>query len=638
MASDADKLPSDKIYEEFDRRTCSNGGAVEEAQVCDGELKKTVSGVLGILNIRDDTFTNKIVGNCMHVCTKISDVESYYDPCKFLYFWIGTQLWQRSEVKGNTANFQTIMNTIFSRTDNRQFWTKCNSSFSNLYDGISKERFQEAKELYDYYYDYNELTNLDNAECTKYCQNGRCTNAFNTANSTYQQLTSRCEPHSFDAYCTEFKIRSARKGEREFAQPQQIQCKAKKVEEAPLEEVTDPPDLMNDMLAQLPSSLLYEEFEKKERLNKCNSSTIQSLMPQLQPEMKDYNCKNDCIEKALYAWCFINNETEAKDKAWYDDRFHLFYSWLGQKMFGHSNSKDKISYPMNQVYNVLKGLHIGQDCKDMWEDVLLDSETPGENFSNRKALYEYFVDYGTLESHLGISGIGTTAKKKCEKKYYEHINKITKACNAISDYCKKEGGHENDEYCTWFNGKKENYCNKDKIAKLTCKQVVYKPPSSGPGSTGTWNPGSSGTASTGDHSISGSDGSSGGVGGMVGGTLATVGLPTIGFFLYKYTNIFDGIKKSLFGGSNNTGGRNRGRRSTIGRQHFEDILTENDSSTLGDDGSTTLGGGGGGSSTLGGSSTDVSTIYNEPPRRTTGRRERAGTNNRRPGNIRYYAT
>eukprot|EP00366_Plasmodium_knowlesi_P001188 XP_002258685.1 KIR protein [Plasmodium knowlesi strain H] len=622
MASDADKLPSDKIYEEFDRRTCSNGGAVEEAQVCDGELKKTVSGVLGILNIRDDTFTNKIVGNCMHVCTKISDVESYYDPCKFLYFWIGTQLWQRSEVKGNTANFQTIMNTIFSRTDNRQFWTKCNSSFSNLYDGISKERFQEAKELYDYYYDYNELTNLDNAECTKYCQNGRCTNAFNTANSTYQQLTSRCEPHSFDAYCTEFKIRSARKGEREFAQPQQIQCKAKK----------------NDMLAQLPSSLLYEEFEKKERLNKCNSSTIQSLMPQLQPEMKDYNCKNDCIEKALYAWCFINNETEAKDKAWYDDRFHLFYSWLGQKMFGHSNSKDKISYPMNQVYNVLKGLHIGQDCKDMWEDVLLDSETPGENFSNRKALYEYFVDYGTLESHLGISGIGTTAKKKCEKKYYEHINKITKACNAISDYCKKEGGHENDEYCTWFNGKKENYCNKDKIAKLTCKQVVYKPPSSGPGSTGTWNPGSSGTASTGDHSISGSDGSSGGVGGMVGGTLATVGLPTIGFFLYKYTNIFDGIKKSLFGGSNNTGGRNRGRRSTIGRQHFEDILTENDSSTLGDDGSTTLGGGGGGSSTLGGSSTDVSTIYNEPPRRTTGRRERAGTNNRRPGNIRYYAT
>ncbi|CAA9986409.1 KIR protein [Plasmodium knowlesi strain H] len=126
----------------------------------------------------------------------------------------------------------------------------------------------------------------------------------------------------------------------------------------------------------------------------------------------------------------------------------------------------------------------------------------------------------------------------------------------------------------------------------------------------------------------------------VSSAVGLIGLPTVAFALYKYTDVFDGIKKSLFGGSNNTRGRSMERRSIGRRQHFDDTFTENDSSTLGDDGSTTLDGGGGGgdSSTLGGSSTDISTIYNEPPRRPIGRGERAGTNNRRPGNIRYYAT
>eukprot|EP00366_Plasmodium_knowlesi_P000855 XP_002258352.1 KIR protein [Plasmodium knowlesi strain H] len=412
------------------------------------------------------------------------------------------------------------------------------------------------------------------------------------------------------------------------------------------------PCLGNDMLDNLPSRILYKKFENKEGKDKCDTGKVNDGRAHLKSTLGDYNCVGDCIEKVMSAWCYINGNVNENNSLSYDEFHNLFYSWLGEELrmriAGESSRFENIA---KNVHGALERMHDGKECEDMCKDIYLKKKQEDDDgtFEHIKLLAEYFTDSKKLKEQLG----NDSTEKKCEEAYDDHLKQIKNACKAIGGKC--SNGSRSEEYCKWFHkhnkineesGDKK-YCDQTELDKLTCTPVkwVKSSASSGYGySTGNQNTGSPRPSSVSSSARDASaGGSGGGVGGMVGGGLVSVALPTIGFFLYKYTDVFDGIKKSLFGGLNN---RNRGRRSIGRRQHFDDTFTENDSSTLGHDGST-LGDGsttlGGESSTLGGSSTDISTIYNDdddgerrrrpsPPRRTR------VTNNRRPENIRYYAT
>ncbi|SBO26131.1 KIR protein [Plasmodium knowlesi strain H] len=348
----------------------------------------------------------------------------------------------------------------------------------------------------------------------------------------------------------------------------------------------------------------------------------------------------------------------------------------------------KFKKAMEDIYQKME-THLDKfKCTNKYPTITIQND---ELFQKMKKVHDYYRDYERIEYYIKKHNY------MCDDTVSSYLEEIKKAYDAISGKCPNHDGSSDEPYCNdfnnWFRDTKygtllQKKCLKDEEAALQEQAVRgHSSTHSGQGSEilgGRVSGGEGKGGSDGGGSHRGDDdqdvvligdavdtGASGVTPGAVaGGTIATIGLPAIGFFLYKvstthmciyiyiytqmyiyihiytytythtyvlsffffffqYTNLFDGIKNSLFGGSNNSNNR-RGRRSIGRRQHIDDTFTENDSSTLGDDGSTTLGGGG--------SSTDVSTIYNEPPRRSIGRRERAGTNNRRPGNIRYYAT
>ncbi|CAA9987900.1 KIR protein [Plasmodium knowlesi strain H] len=341
------------------------------------------------------------------------------------------------------------------------------------------------------------------------------------------------------------------------------------------------------------------------------------------PKTKDY------ASKVVGNWCCAY---EWGKKVLHSTNYwcYYFYYWLGSKIPAKPVNKSWKD-TMKIIYHELQDPEGRGTCKIIYDNI------EREVFRNMQKLYNFHYDYDTIEGQLELS------KYYCDEELRSYLDEIYEAYEDIKEQCIDEGCNE--QYCkdfsTMFDDDKYENLLKKKCSTETRTEhraieqhleakgekflVVREEPSH---TIGLSNPTESSSPST-----TGSD-STIAPGAVAGGTIATIGIPTIGFFLYKYTDVFDGIKKTLFGGSNNTGGRSRGRRSTFRHndQHFDGF----DSSTLGGDGSTTLGGGGGDSSTLGGSSTDVSTIYDDGGRRPSGRTR--ATNNRRPGNIRYYAT
>eukprot|EP00366_Plasmodium_knowlesi_P002016 XP_002259513.1 KIR protein [Plasmodium knowlesi strain H] len=316
--------------------------------------------------------------------------------------------------------------------------------------------------------------------------------------------------------------------------------------------------------------------------------------------------------------------------------YYLYY-YLGDLFYNSMESEDSFWRLMGIVSQQLGDI-IGynQTCKVELSKIKKDL------FIWEKKVHDYYKDYTTIGEKLNTKNADTP----CSEALQEYLRNAALAYGQIESYCLEPNGG-GIEYCTKFSTTYKDLTLPNDLSSMCGSTSTRSTTFVRPEQTREQQQliqeearrRSAEAVTDGSTATTGSD-STIAPGAVAGGTIATIGLPTIGFFLYKYTNIFDGIKNSLFGGLNN-GNNRRGRRST-GRhnfQHFDDTLTDNDSSTLGDDGSTTLGGGGGGgSSTLGGSSTDVSTIYNDGRGRPSPPKGRAGTNNRRQGNIRYYAT
>ncbi|CAA9986998.1 KIR protein [Plasmodium knowlesi strain H] len=370
----------------------------------------------------------------------------------------------------------------------------------------------------------------------------------------------------------------------------------------------------DDPLKNLPSRVhFYSKFNSS--TGECAEGYNRNVKEKILHMESGAETYADSIREAECYVSRVGRSTASSSHSYYKDRCNFLYFWIGNML--SSKLTNGVLFPtiMQLIYTELDNWYGMHECK------ILSTNADSNLFQEMKRIFDYYHDYGT------IVGITNDGKPHCKTEYEDYVDALRTAYTNVETYCKVDTKNASDDYCKWFQEKFNNTIGTiPKPTDLKCKP-----------NPNANQAGSSGPGAVSEHGDSG--GGSGGVGGMVGGTLATVGLPTIGFFLYKYTNIFDGIKKSLFGGSNNTGGRNRGRRSIGRRQHFDDTFTENDSSTLGDDGSTTLGGGGGGeSSTLGGSSTDVSTIYDDDGgrrRRPSSSPSRKPYNTHQSRNIRY---
>ncbi|CAA9987953.1 KIR protein [Plasmodium knowlesi strain H] len=401
-----------------------------------------------------------------------------------------------------------------------------------------------------------------------------------------------------------------------------------------------------DPLDKLPSRQIYKNLKEgrgKHMGTGCDSeSSVQDVLEKLEAYVVDCDTLGNIKQALCYVRQMNNDNGKKKEKGNY---CYALYYWVAEEIWKVHKSdttggSTKFSKAIGGYQTKIEEKENKYGCKPP-----VPSTDP-EVREAMKKLFDFTVDKDFIcKARMG-SGASVPGT------YDAHVEEVKKAYSTVRDICTQKAEENNwcedfREWYTDYNSKVtlELNCEVDSAAAVQLDaekdmrehgKVEYHGP--GPSESELASASSSTSSSHQPFSFNKFFSDDKNIVTLSSVMAAGAIFPLIGSLLYKYTDIFDRIKNSLFGGSN----RNRRRgRSTIGRQHFDDTFTDNDSSTLGDDGSTTLGGGGGDvSSTLDGSSTDVSTIYNDGRSRpSTGRgRTRTGTNNRRPGNIRYYAT
>ncbi|CAA9986293.1 KIR protein [Plasmodium knowlesi strain H] len=361
-----------------------------------------------------------------------------------------------------------------------------------------------------------------------------------------------------------------------------------------------------DTLKDLPSQKVYEELSGSK--DECIG---EHGIEEMERKLTSYVENKGDMDRIKGALCHVYKMEDNKDGRKKSDYCSALYYWVSEIVWKiyESDTKSgssKFDHAMNKYCTEIRDKEGEYGCKPP------DPITDPKIREAMKKLFDFTVD---KEFICTASGGADTPDGGI---YGTYLAGVRSAYSHMQPECIGKGDGEGwcVDFTLWYGHHRE-----EGTLQLKCNGIL-KPQVEEPAT-----PGHSFSSSVNDIS----SGSTATMGSAVAGGLVSVALPTIGFFLYKYTDVFSGIKNSLFGGSNRN--RGRGRRSTFrhSNQHFEDTLTENDSSTLG-------GGGGGESSTLGGSSTDISTIYNDDDggrRRPSSPPSRKPYHTRQSRNIRY---
>ncbi|ANQ06966.1 KIR protein [Plasmodium coatneyi] len=346
--------------------------------------------------------------------------------------------------------------------------------------------------------------------------------------------------------------------------------------------VTTIATLTEENLNQLPSKTIYKRLDTS--TGTCADKTKEG---KLKTTLQNAKVDGTTIGKIIGTLCYISNLQNTDENA--DDENFLYY-WFGQKV---ATSKKNGNF-----------VQIMNECKDIITTIGEEGymppffpETYGTNekdFQTWKTLFDYGnKDQEVIKQQLGEEEAGPT--KQCNKAYHDYLQKIKDAYTTVRTNCMKKSGDKWNAWCTPFETYFHDYKTRNSL-NLSCTKVDAA-----------------------GAQLTGAKGSTNNTNNItpiaVSSTLATVGLPTLAFFLYKYDLLPLGIKNMFFG--NNSSGNRRNRRngrSTIGRHHFDNTFTEASSTFGAATNVSTV------ASTIGDSTTDGSTIYGGPTSRGRGRR------------------
>ncbi|ANQ08217.1 Variable surface protein Vir7-like protein, partial [Plasmodium coatneyi] len=291
--------------------------------------------------------------------------------------------------------------------------------------------------------------------------------------------------------------------------------------------------------------------------------------------------------------CCVAGTMDQRDP-YYIGRYHFLLYWIVEELLKELQDSRFITV-MKKICEELQRLNTENEikiiCSDISESIL----------KQRKKIYEYFWDYKEIKQQL------ESGAQYCDSEYCNYLSDILSTYSTVNDTC-PESGDNSSEYCTQFRKMFIGYDHstmqnlKSKLVTQT-KTTVDAHISSDLSSQQDiqpmeWRNSSSPTATT-----------------ISSALVPTIGIPAIAFFLYKYTNLFSGIRNT-FRGSNNRSRSGRSKRFTE-RNLDASITTE---STFGSTDTSTH------------YSTDNSTIYDRPLK------GRANNTRQRQKNISYYPT
>ncbi|ANQ10920.1 KIR protein [Plasmodium coatneyi] len=302
-----------------------------------------------------------------------------------------------------------------------------------------------------------------------------------------------------------------------------------------------------ECLDQLPSSVIYKELGSAKDSSTDAPSLWEAgglLLSLLEDDKVDY---------VVRAWYLAaRKKGEGGDDVEYKKYCNFFYYWIGDML--HSSKKsDSFSMNMGLAYSALNMLGVPNAC----QEINTTNKVNWSLFQNRKTVFDYYHDYQTIYNNLPPAD---GDKNWCETKYKDYLNKVSSVYDAATKDCTTTAATNNntDPCCIKYNEEKsggndtkykdllEKGCD-GAVTKAVPEQLITLERTDSPTTT----------ASTIASSIA-----------AVGGGLAAI----TSFFLYKYTNLFSGLR-----GTVSPKRSNRKRRST--NSNFDDTSNDDDTST-----------------------------------------------------------
>ncbi|GAB69459.1 hypothetical protein PCYB_002080, partial [Plasmodium cynomolgi strain B] len=432
---EVDKLPSQIIYDAFDRRGACQ--VTRERKNCYDDIKNNVRGALQLGDWNrwktDMTWANQIVENSSYACTKGRGSDPlYYDRCKFLYFWIGTKIKTMKNVR--YTYFHTIMNAIYRHMENANFWDACTRPCMNLYPELKDELFEERKILFDYDYNYNYLEK--SPECSAYVRTPNYTTHRREAEGAYALLCEHCRTNS-NTYCTEFDRIYKKSGQYEKL-PELVCTDVPRVK----------PKLTRTLGSELYSQEVYNLFDNECGDCQCNGRTGEVAAELVKcPGAKQY------ASAIVNAWHLASKIKEEKTEDGTICSF--FYYWLADMLFRNCGLHS-IPDIMGRIYHKLRKISAVNNCE------LLSTDDSMEKFERKKRVFDYSHDYMPVWEQL------RTYYGYCKSTYPQVGRSTSQTYYNVNDMCKGNGS--NSRYCTQFESKYGNYCEQ-KSEGLICKSV-----------------------------------------------------------------------------------------------------------------------------------------------------------------------
>ncbi|ANQ09349.1 KIR-like protein [Plasmodium coatneyi] len=309
----------------------------------------------------------------------------------------------------------------------------------------------------------------------------------------------------------------------------------------------------------LPAQLhFYGPFEERNNgvATNCQHDTGESSI-----QNKLTSCCNDVnaldVDKIKNAFCFVSGLKPYKQYPHYKYRWHFLYYWVGDliwKSLGEADREGKLPGCLKQICELIQSKCESEGCK-----LNFPEQMDGDTFEQSKEFFDFIQNYNDINYYL------QSGNDQCDEQWSTYKKNIEPACKAVQEYCKKDGEHSTEQYCTEYSDTYEIYCTR-MLGRLHCKSQVAEPEDEH--TTYFW-PDESIPLSIAQANLSKATTTT-----ALSSIIGTLGLTVLPYALYKYKPW-----SSWFG--NHTSGNGRRRTSTRKRRSDEgtfDTFTE-DSST-----------------------------------------------------------
>ncbi|ANQ10984.1 KIR protein [Plasmodium coatneyi] len=200
-------------------------------------------------------------------------------------------------------------------------------------------------------------------------------------------------------------------------------------------------------VGELPSEKIYKEFDENANSVHCQSGArIRNTLNTYDGIIKNYK---DAIIKAC---CYALTMQEGQEE--YNRRCDIVYYYLGNIMKGGQFGASSFTNAISVVHTVLQELQPKWKCINIYHGISEDF------FTERKKIFDYDYNYGTLTKQQGNSKYSCSHEyRRCQKDAEDAYDKLGRICDSDSK-----------QYCSEFKIPDKERVKKE-LAKLPCEDV-----------------------------------------------------------------------------------------------------------------------------------------------------------------------